>query len=65
MGALIDHLKSLSAEGASIEDVTAAAEAEPATRWIEIRTHWPETKRQNCYSSPTAMPPAHVQGTVS
>ncbi|MXY35900.1 MAG: hypothetical protein F4052_03335 [Dehalococcoidia bacterium] len=26
MGALIDHLKSLSAEGASIEDVTAAAE---------------------------------------
>ena len=30
MGALIDHLKSLSAEGASIEDVTAAAEAELA-----------------------------------
>lgn len=30
MGALIDHLKSLAAEGASIEDVTAAAEAELA-----------------------------------
>ena len=30
MGALIDHLKSLAAEGATIEDVTAAAEAELA-----------------------------------
>ena len=30
MGALIDHLKSLAADGASIEDVTAAAEAELA-----------------------------------
>ena len=30
MGALIDHLKSLAAEGASIEDVTAVAEAELA-----------------------------------
>ena len=30
MGALIDHLKSLAANGASIEDVTVAAEAELA-----------------------------------
>ena len=30
MGALIDHLKSLAADGATIEDVTAAAEAELA-----------------------------------
>lgn len=30
MGALIDHLKSLAAKGSSIEDVTAAAEAELA-----------------------------------
>ncbi len=30
MGALIDHLKSLAADGASIKDVTAAAEAELA-----------------------------------
>ena len=30
MGALIDHLKALAADGASIEDVTAAAEAELA-----------------------------------
>ena len=30
MGALIDHLKSLAADGASIEDVTVAAEAELA-----------------------------------
>ena len=30
MGALIDHLKALAADGASIEDVTAAAEAEMA-----------------------------------
>ncbi len=30
MGALIDHLKALAAEGSSIEDVTAAAEAELA-----------------------------------
>ena len=30
MGALIDHLKSLAADGASIEDVTAAAETELA-----------------------------------
>ena len=30
MGALIDYLKSLAAEGATIEDVTAAAEAELA-----------------------------------
>ena len=30
MGALIDHLKSLAAKGASIEDVTVAAEAELA-----------------------------------
>ena len=46
MGALIDHLKALAADGGSIEDVTAAAEAELAGGAL-LTTELGEPKRQS------------------